>query len=237
MLYIGYWVLFYLTITHSIVSPASTAQIISKKSYAHISNVFIEGKIKKIKMQDEAKTLDEKVLRLSLKAYYKFQTLQNSSRPLITIVDYSKRSSKPRLWVINIQDCKVVLHHYVGHGARSGPDQPNQFSNKVDSLKSSIGVLCTAPKYYKGRYGYALRLIGLEQGFNNNVAQRNIVFHGSPHASKNFIKNNKRLGRSKGCFSVNQDVIKPLVDAVQGGTFVFSYYPDPTWLAKSKFLN
>ncbi|MNL88687.1 hypothetical protein D3C87_2185490 [compost metagenome] len=32
-------------------------------------------------------------------------------------------------------------------------------------------------------------------------------------------------------------VAKPIIDLLKGGQFVFSYYPDQAWLARSALLN
>jgi hypothetical protein len=219
-------------------APVRAGNKIQKKQKVQatppLSKGLIDTQIKEITKQ--APTLNPNVLALSLKAYHKFQANKPNQRPFITIIDYSKPSSEPRLWVLNLKNNKVVLHHYVGHGKNSGPNRPNKFSNRKESFQSSIGVLKTADAYF-GNYGYALRVVGLEKGFNDNIAARNIVFHASRYANENFIRLHGRLGRSKGCFSVNPNIIKTLVDTIRGGTMVFSYYPDPKWLSTSDYLT
>jgi hypothetical protein len=32
-------------------------------------------------------------------------------------------------------------------------------------------------------------------------------------------------------------VAKQVIDTIRGGGVIFSYYPDPEWLAASRFLN
>ena len=46
-----------------------------------------------------------------------------------------------------------------------------------------------------------------------------------------------RLGRSFGCPALSEAVARNVIDTVRGGGVIFSYYPDPTWLKESKFLN
>ena len=46
-----------------------------------------------------------------------------------------------------------------------------------------------------------------------------------------------RLGRSWGCPAVRSAVARPMIDLLKGGQFVFSYYPDQAWLARSALLN
>jgi hypothetical protein len=32
-------------------------------------------------------------------------------------------------------------------------------------------------------------------------------------------------------------VARPLIDTIKGGSFVFAYYPDDDWLARSRYLT
>lgn len=202
-----------------------------------ISSQVIEKHIKRISAQSKAQTLTREVLILGLKAYYKVQKIHPNRPPIITIIDYSKPSTVRRLWVINLKADKILLHDYIGHGSNSGHNRPTKFSNQRESLQSSIGLLLTENKPYRGQYGHALRVIGLEKGFNNNVAVRNIVIHSSPYINEEFTRIHKRLARSRGCFLVSRRIINTLLETIQGGTLILSYYPDPNWLSKSHFLK
>lgn len=66
-----------------------------------------------------------------------------------------------------------------------------------------------------------LELYGLEKGINDNVRKRNIVIHGADYANPNFIVNNGRLGRSKGCLAVPWAVNKSLINTIVGGTVFY----------------
>ena len=46
-----------------------------------------------------------------------------------------------------------------------------------------------------------------------------------------------RLGRSLGCPAVRPQVARQLIDSIRDGTFVFAYYPDKEWLARSQLLE
>ena len=46
-----------------------------------------------------------------------------------------------------------------------------------------------------------------------------------------------RIGRSWGCPAVRTAVARPLIDALKGGQYVFSYYPNPQWLGASRNLQ
>ena len=82
-----------------------------------------------------------------------------------------------------------------------------------------------------------MRLDGLEAGFNDNARSRNIVMHPSSYVDDEFIERHGRAGRSHGCPALDPDVSGNLIRTIKGGSLVFAYYPDPTWLERSTFLN
>jgi hypothetical protein len=61
--------------------------------------------------------------------------------------------------------------------------------------------------------------------------------HGAPYVNPRVAKTLGRLGRSHGCPAVRPDVAQLLIDTLKEGQYVFSYYPDPKWLASSPLLN
>ena len=87
-----------------------------------------------------------------------------------------------------------------------------------------------------GSNGYSLRLRGLEKGVNDNAWDRAIVMHGANYVSSLAIRAFGRLGRSWGCPAVRAEVSKKLINTIKGGSPIFAYYPDRTWLAQSRFL-
>ena len=154
----------------------------------------------------------------------------------LTIIDYSKPSSEPRLWVLDLKARTLLYEELVSHGQGSGGDRATKFSNMPDSHQTSIGLFVTDTTYV-GRNGYSLRLDGLDRGFNDRARERAIVMHGAPYVNRGIIKNLGRLGRSHGCPAVRDAVARELIDRVKGGSLVFSYYPDAEWLERSKFLG
>lgn len=88
-----------------------------------------------------------------------------------------------------------------------------------------------------GRHGYALRMDGLERGVNDLARARAIVIHGADYVDHDWIEHQGRIGRSHGCPAVRREVAGAVVDQLKGGQFLFSYYPDPAWLADSEYLN
>jgi hypothetical protein len=155
---------------------------------------------------------------------------------LLTVIDYSLPSSTPRLFVFNLATQKLLFRELVAHGKNSGDNITSFFSNSPSSLETSLGLFVTADTYI-GKNGYSLRLKGLDEGFNDMAWDRAIVMHGASYVSQEAIKVLGRLGRSWGCPAVSTAVAQKIIDTIRGGSAIFSYYPDKTWLAKSAFLH
>jgi hypothetical protein len=154
----------------------------------------------------------------------------------LTIIDYSKPSIEPRMWVLDLDTRKMLYEELVAHGQGSGGNLATKFSNKPDSHQTSLGLFVTETTYV-GRNGYSLRLTGLERGFNDRARERAIVMHGAPYVSQATSKQLGRLGRSHGCPAVREPIARELIDRVKGGSLVFAYYPDAEWLKSSQFLT
>lgn len=184
----------------------------------------------------ETQGLSPQVLNLALEAYKKLRQEGYDQQRVLTIVDYSKPSTEPRMWVINLKSLKVAFQTLVAHGKNSGGDYATSFSNRPQSLESSIGVYLTANTYV-GHDGYSLRVNGLEPGFNSNAMSRDIIVHPAPYVSNTFADEHGRLGRSWGCFAVNPKISSELINNIKGGTVIFAYYPDKQWLEHSQFIG
>lgn len=176
------------------------------------------------------------MLDLALQAYACGAREGQFRRPRLTIIDYSLPAREKRLWVIDMNERRVLHHALVAHGEGSGADVPVAFSNEVDSHQSSLGLFRT-DEVYTGRFGYALRMSGLEPGINDNARRRAIVFHGAPDVSQAFIATFGTIGRSWGCPALPEDVAATIIDGIAGGSAVFAYYPDREWLQTSRYVR
>ena len=156
--------------------------------------------------------------------------------PTLTLIDYSLPSTTPRLWVFDLRSGTLLFNELVAHGRNSGDNMATRFSDAMESRETSLGLFRTADTYV-GHNGYSLRLDGLEPGFNGNARERAIVVHGAAYVDAGVARANGRLGRSWGCPALRQAVARQVIDTVRGGGVIFSYYPDPSWLKASKFLN
>lgn len=187
-------------------------------------------------LASKAHNLDPKVVELALTAHQEAKAQGLVSRPILTVIDYSKKSIEKRLWVFDLSRNKLIFETYVTHGARSGKTQPTRFSNVDGSHQSSIGVFTTAETYH-GSHGYSLRLDGHERGINHNARKRAIVFHGANYVNETYIRRAGTLGVSWGCPAVDSKISRRLIDTIKNGSLIFAYYPDKRWLNSSSFLK
>ena len=156
--------------------------------------------------------------------------------PRLAVIDYSKPSTQPRLWVFDLDAARLLFRELVAHGRGTGERLATRFSNVEGSRMSSLGLFRTAGTYVGGN-GYSLRLEGLESGFNDRAESRAIVMHGAPYVSRMVAERFGRLGRSWGCPAVRREIARPMIDTIKGGALLFAYYPDQRWLDESRFLS
>lgn len=180
--------------------------------------------------------MNPEALRMALEALDNAEAAGTAVRTdVLALIDYSRPSTEPRLWVFDLENNLLLFEELVAHGKNSGGDTPVRFSNRPGSLMSSLGVFVTANTYY-GKHGYSLRLKGLEEGVNDNSMERAIVMHAASYVDPEVARRLGRLGRSWGCPAVRPEVSRQLIDAVKDGALLFAYYPDDRWLSTSRFL-
>lgn len=183
-----------------------------------------------------APKLNRNVLKLALAAYKKAALKGAAKKPVLAVIDYSLPSSKQRLWIFDLNRCRLLYNTYVAHGVNSGSTVPHHFSNQSSSRETSLGTYVTQDTYM-GSKGISLNLKGLEQGFNNNAYNRRVVMHGAWYMEPGFIHQTGRAGRSWGCPAVGQKIAKPIINLLKGGSVLFAYYPDHNYLSHSQYAN
>ena len=182
-------------------------------------------------------TLNYGVFHKALKGYtYLKATDQLENDRYLTIIDFTRYCNSNRLWVIDLEERKIVFNELVAHGRRSGGYYANTFSNQHRSNKSSLGFYITGGSY-RGRNGLSLKLNGIEKRFNSNAFSRGIVIHGAHYVNNSFVTNNERIGRSFGCPAVDAQVNKELVSILKGGSCLFIYHSSPYYNAQSYLVN
>ncbi len=179
--------------------------------------------VKAVLSHDGARGLSPKVLSRALDAVASARANGFSGRDdLLTVIDYSLPSTKPRLWVLDLANGKVLFRELVAHGQGSGDNYATRFSNQPDSHQSSLGLFLTASTYIGGN-GYSLKLRGLESGVNDLAESRYIVMHGAWYVSPEHARTHGRIGRSWGCPALPKETAGPVIDTIKEGSFLFVY--------------
>ncbi len=154
---------------------------------------------------------------------------------ILTVCDFSQPSDKKRMYILDVKNYKVLLNTYVAHGKNSGLEYAKQFSNRPESLQSSLGFYVTKGTYF-GKHGLSLKLAGQERGFNDKAEARAVVVHGA-----NYIGDNRLgapyMGRSFGCPAVPQKLASKVINTIKDGTTLFIYHPSQQYLHGSTILN
>ncbi|NNM60444.1 MAG: murein L,D-transpeptidase catalytic domain family protein [Legionellales bacterium] len=141
---------------------------------------------------------------------------------VLTIIDFTKPSNQKRAWLIDLKKSKVLMNFYTTHGKNSGLNYASSFSNSVHSNKTSLGVYTTLNAYY-GKHGLSERLMGLENGVNNNALRRTVVIHPADYATEEYVKTHGYTGRSWGCFGISPKESTQYVKYTQNGSVIFAY--------------
>jgi hypothetical protein len=179
------------------------------------------------------KVLPFNVFSAAIAGYSKIKGIKKKN--LIIIIDFSKPSTDKRFFVIDIVKKQILFQSFVAHGKNSGENSATTFSNKSESLKSSLGFYLTA-ETYTGKNGYSLKLDGLEKGINDNARAREIVIHGAEYVSQEFIIKYGRLGRSWGCPALPVEISKEIIDMISNGSCLFIYAVDSFYKSNSTLI-
>ena len=172
-------------------------------------------------------------------AYRGHQVLQDkgvlTNPDILTVCDFTQSSQSKRMYIIDLKNYKLLLNTYVAHGRNSGLDYAEHFSNKPESLESSLGFYVTK-NTYQGKHGLSLKLSGLDRGFNDNAEARDVVVHGAPYIGEQRA-NSAYMGRSWGCPAVPQKLAPTVINLIKNGTCLFIYHPNESYVENSSILN
>jgi len=202
--------------------------------------LFIAGSVHALppagKLAAQAPRANRAVIYLAVKAAQCAARAGGSAASRLTVIDYSRPSTEPRLWVFDLGRGRLLFEERVAHGKATGDNLARHFSNRLGSRRTSLGLFRTAHTYV-GSNGYSLRLHGLEPGVNDRAFERVIVMHGAPYVSTDTVAKLGHLGRSWGCPAVRPAIARRLIDEIRDGELVFAYYPDRDWIEGSRFLR
>jgi len=144
-----------------------------------------------------------------------------SNKQYVVMIDYSKSIDEERLFLVDVVNSKIVLKSRVSHAWNSGRQFAFDFSNTPNTKKSSLGVYKTSTTYY-GRFGYSLKVKGLEER-NSNAESRSIIFHSN------------KLMKTKwswGCFATPEETNTKLIDLIKGGCLVYVFTKPKIYICK-----
>lgn len=130
------------------------------------------------------------------------------------LIDMKVPSGKNRFFVYDLQKDEVIDQGLVAHGSGSetGVKGILKFSNMPNSNCTALGRYSVG-KTYKGIFGKAYRLAGLEET-NNNALKRAIVLHhysAVPYAEQDYY-----ISNSHGCPMVNEQFFKRIEKIIDG---------------------
>lgn len=147
----------------------------------------------------------------------------------LTIIDFTRPSNVPRLFVLDVKKKEVALRSIVSHGLGSDPDSttiPYRFSNRDGSHATSVGFYLTGKTYfnYRPSDSLGLCLFGLDSGYNDAAAAREIVVHyGATERKGTVYVTDTSAGRSYGCPALPLSTNTRFIRMVEGGSAVFVY--------------
>ena len=188
-------------------------------------------------MQLRDSGLNEKALEYALIGYHRLikrHLLRKTD--VLSVCDFSQPSSSKRMYVLDLQNRRVLYRTYVAHGMGSGREYANSFSNVPDSYKSSLGFYVTRETYF-GSNGLSLRIIGMERGFNDKANARSIVIHGANYVSERVLHKYGVMGTTFGCPAVPEEMANQIIPVLKNGTCFFIFYPSRRYLTASKMIN
>lgn len=215
---------------HDLENAANKATIADDSIYnQHINNLYVQ-----LHLKDAGLSLS--VFEKALTGFYNLkQAGQTSpSKQILSIADFDQLSTKKRLYIIDLNQKKLLLNTWVAHGQNSGANEATKFSNINNSFSSSLGFYVTG-EIYHGIHGKSLKLDGMDEGFNSNARSRSIVVHGAPYVSNGTIKALGRLGRSQGCPAVAPELADKVINTIEDKTVLFINKSQDDY--HSKYLN
>jgi len=155
---------------------------------------------------------------------------------ILSIIDFSLPSYRKRLFILDLENRKLLFNTLVAHGRNSGKVVPTRFSNRFRSYESSLGFYLTGEPY-QGQNGYSLHLLGMERGINSNALSRGIVVHAASYVNEEMASQYGRLGRSEGCPAIPKEIHREVIEKIKSGSCFFIYAKDKKYPTRSSILR
>lgn len=202
-------------------------------------NLTVEEEINKVYtdfVENNASVPDLDSFKSGMIGYYKLSDQKAFEKNILTIIDFTLSSTKKRMWVLDMTNNKVLFNTVVAHGKNTGSEFATNFSNKVNSLQSSLGFYVTGETYF-GKNGYSMFIDGMEKQFNSKARERYVVVHGADYANPSFINKLGRLGRSYGCPALPTALTNDIIDIIKNKSVIYIHSSDKTYLKNSEMIK
>lgn len=147
------------------------------------------------------------------------------SNKIAFFVDMKIKSGKNRFFVYDLQNDSIIDQGLVanGSGSETGIRGNLKFSNTPNSNCTSLGKY-SVDKPYKGIFGKAYRLSGLDET-NSNALSRAIVLH--HYSAVPYEEQDYYIANSHGCPMVNEVFFKRLEKIIESSNskiMLYVYY-------------
>ncbi|MFC6222894.1 murein L,D-transpeptidase catalytic domain family protein [Hymenobacter artigasi] len=167
-----------------------------------------------------AATLRPEVLEQACVGYLTLHPTGRIERAgLLAVADMDLPNTAERLWVIDLQEAKVLHRSLVAHGEGSGHLRARRFSNQESSACTSLGFYRTAGTY-DGIHGYSRRIEGLDKNQNANAFDRYVVLHAADYVSPQYVRQYGHLGYSRGCPALPPEQFKAIIATLRVGSML-----------------
>jgi L,D-transpeptidase catalytic domain len=177
----------------------------------------------------EAATLRPAVLERAYAGYQQLRRRRELRGPrVLAVADMELPSSEPRLWVIDLQNGRLLHRSHVAHGRGSGGLRARRFSDRLKSACTALGFYRTGDTY-QGKHGLSRRLHGLDPGQNGHALRRYVVLHAADYAGAAHLKKHGQLGNSRGCPALPPAQYRAIIGSLVAGSCLFIYAPDPAY--------
>ncbi|QSB25010.1 murein L,D-transpeptidase catalytic domain-containing protein [Flavobacterium sp. CLA17] len=149
----------------------------------------------------------------------------NYNGKIAFLVDMKIKSGKNRFFVYDLENDKILDQGLVAHGSGSetGVGGELKFSNVPQSKATALGRY-SIEKCYKGMFGKAYKLAGLDET-NSNALKRSIVLH--KYSAVPEGEQDHYISRSQGCPMVSEAFFKrieKIIDTSKSKIILDIYY-------------
>lgn len=167
---------------------------------------------------DPKRVVNTKALAAAVLYFEKNQS-RIKNKNYISLIDFSKRSTEARFFIINMNSGEVwAIHTAHGKGSDANHDgYAEKFSNKSGSNASSLGFYLAA-ETYTGKHGLSLKLDGLSST-NSAARARAVVIHAASYVRESSVIQ----GRSWGCPAIAMNLREKVINKLKGGSLIYAF--------------